>query len=356
MGTLSVKGEQVTEIGEAEQHEGAPRPDDPRKPQTPPRVGGRSWKYIVRRTLAEFSADQCQDAAAALTYYGVLSLFPALLAIFSLLGVVGQGGQAAKAVLDIVGQVAPGSTVDLIKGPIHQFSSSSAAGFGLVIGIVLAVWSASGYLAAFSRAMNRIYEIDEGRPAWVLKPTQVLLTLVLIVLVAFMAVLLVISGPLIHAVGNVIGAGSAAVTAWSIARWPVMVAALIVAVALLYWGTPNVKQPRFRWVSLGGVIAIVGLAIATLGFAFYVANFANYNKSYGSLAGVIIFLVWLWIANLILLFGAEFDAEVERGRELQAGMDAAEEIQLPPRGVRQSEKNLKKAEQLIAEARKLHDS
>ncbi|AYG05195.1 YihY/virulence factor BrkB family protein [Gryllotalpicola protaetiae] len=338
-------------MGESDVHESAPRPDDPRKPQTPPRVHKRTWKYIGRRTLAEFSADQCQDAAAALTYYGVLSAFPALLAIFSLLGVVGQGDSAAKAVLNIIGQVAPGSTVDLVRGPIHQFASSSAAGLGLVVGIVLAVWSASGYVGAFSRAMNRIYEIDEGRPFWVLKPSQVLLTLALIVLVAIMAVLLVISGPLIRAIGDAVGIGSAAVAVWSIARWPVMVLALIVAVALLYWGTPNVKQPRFRWISLGGVIAIVVLAIATLGFGFYVANFANYNKSYGSLGGVIIFLVWLWIANLVLLFGAEFDAEVERGRELQAGMDAAEEIQLPPRGTRQSEKSLEKAEKLIAEAR-----
>jgi membrane protein len=352
---LSIRRRAVTEIGESEEREDAPRPEDPRKPKTPPRVAKRSWKYIVRRTLREFSADQCQDSAAALTYYGVLSLFPALLAIFSLLGVVGQGDRAAKAVLNIVGQVAPGSTVDLIKGPIHQFASSSAAGFGLVIGIVLAVWSASGYIGAFTRAMNRIYEIDEGRPSWVLKPAQVLLTLVLIVLVALMAVLLVISGPFIDAVGAQLGVGPAAVAVWSIARWPVMVAALILAVALLYWGTPNVRQPRFRWISLGGLIAIVGLAIATLGFAFYVANFANYNKSYGSLAGVIIFLVWLWIANLILLFGAEFDAEVERGRELQAGMDAAESIQLPPRGTRQSQKNLDKAEKLIAEARRLHE-
>jgi membrane protein len=255
-----------------------------------------------------------------------------------------------------VQQVAPGSTVSLIRNPIHQFASSSAAGLGLVVGIVLAIWSASGYIGAFSRAANRIYEIDEGRPFWVLKPVQLLLTLVLIVLVAIMAVLLVVSGPLIHAVGSAIGLGSVAVTVWSIARWPVMVAALIVAVALLYWATPNVKQPRFRWISLGGIIAIVVLAIATLGFGFYVANFANYNKSYGSLGGVIIFLVWLWIANLVLLFGAEFDAEVERGRELQAGMDAAETIQLPPRGVRQSEKNLKKSEKLVAEARELRSS
>jgi membrane protein len=342
--------------GESETREGAPSPDDSRKPETPARVHKRSWKYVLRRTVSEFSADQCQDSAAALTYYGVLSAFPALLAIFSLLGVVGQGDSAAKAVLGIVKQVAPGSTVDLIRGPIHQFASSSAAGLGLVVGIVLAIWSASGYIAAFSRAANRIYEIDEGRPFWVLKPTQLLLTLVLIVLIAIMAVLLVISGPLIHAVGSAIGLGSVAVTVWSIARWPVMVAALIVAVALLYWATPNVKQPRFRWISLGGVIAIIVLAIATLGFGFYVANFANYNKSYGSLGGVIIFLVWLWIANLVLLFGAEFDAEVERGRELQAGMDAAETIQLPPRGVRQSEKNLKKSEKLVAEARELRSS
>lgn len=346
----------MTEIGESERRAGSPSPDDPRKPKTPPRLARQSWKYIARRTLAEFSADQCQDSAAALTYYGVLALFPALLAVFSLLGVVGQGQSAANAVLHIVQQVAPGSTVNLIKGPLQQFASSSAAGFGLAIGIVLAIWSASGYVAAFARAMNRIYEIDEGRPFWVLKPTQVLLTLVLVVLVALMAVLLVISGPITHAVGSALGVGSAFVVVWSIARWPVMVFALVVAVALLYWATPNVKQPKFRWVSIGGLIAIVALAIATTGFAFYVANFANYNKSYGSLAGVIIFLVWLWIANLVLLFGAEFDAEVERGRELQAGIDAEEEIQLPPRGTRRSEKANRKVDKLVAEGQQLDDS
>ncbi|GAA4178712.1 YihY/virulence factor BrkB family protein [Gryllotalpicola koreensis] len=315
----------------------------------------RPWKYVARRTLAEFTADQCQDAAAALTYYGVLSAFPALLAIFSLLGVVGEGGSAAKAVLKIIEQVAPGGTVDLVKGPIEQFASSSAAGLGLVVGIVLAVWSASGYVGGFSRVMNRIYEIDEGRPFWVLRPQQLLITLVLVVLMAVMAVLLVISGPLIGAIGEALGAGAAATAVWSIARWPVMVLVLILAVGLLYWATPNVKQ-RFRLISLGSLIAIVVLAIATLAFGFYVANFANYNKSYGSLGGVIIFLVWLWIANSVLLFGAEFDAEVERSRELQDGLDAAEEIQLAPRGTRQSEKSVEKAEKLIAEGRDLHES
>jgi membrane protein len=217
---------------------------------------------------------------------------------------------------------------------------------------VLAVWSASGYVGAFSRVMNRIYEIDEGRPFWVLRPQQLLITLVLVVLMALMAVLLVISGPLIGAIGGALGVGAAATAVWSIARWPVMVLVLILAVGLLYWATPNVKQ-RFRLISLGSLIAIVVLAIATLGFGFYVANFANYNKSYGSLGGVIIFLVWLWIANSVLLFGAEFDAEVERSRELLDGLDAAGEIQLAPRGTRQSEKSVEKAEKLIAEAEEL---
>jgi len=356
LGTQSEEGEDVTEIGQSADRDEAPSPDDERKPQSPQHITKRSWKYVFRRTIAEFSADQGQDAAAALTYYGVLSAFPALLAVFSLLGVVGQGGSAADALLKIVRQVAPGQTVDLIEGPIHQFASSSAAGLGLVVGIVLAVWSASGYVGAFSRAMNRIYEIDEGRPFWVLKPSQLLITLVLVVLVAMMAVMLIISGPLIGAIGNAIGVGDVATSVWSIARWPVMALALIFAVALLYWGTPNVKQPRFRWISLGSLFAIVVLAIATVGFAFYVANFANYNKSYGSLGGVIIFLVWLWIVNLVLLLGAEFDAELERGRELQAGMDAAEEIQLPPRGTRQSEKAVEKAEKLIADAEELRKS
>jgi membrane protein len=340
----------MTEIGESESRATAPEPDDPRKPASPKNVRLSSWRYVARRTLQQFVVDQCIDRAAALTYFGILAVFPALLAIFSLLGVVGQGDRASTEVLRVVKQLAPGSTADLLQAPIRQFASASNAGLGVVIGIVLAVWTASGYVGAFTRAMNRIYAIDEGRPFWTRKPMQLLLTLAIIVLVALIAVVLIVSGPVTHAIGAALGLGPVATGVWSIVKWPILAAALVVAIALLYWATPNVRQPRFRWISIGSILALIVVLLATTGFAFYVANFSHYNRSYGSLAGVIIFMIWLWIANLALLLGAEFDAELERARELQAGIRAEEEIQLPPRATRQSERTRQKEDEFIDEA------
>ena len=315
-----------------------PDPEASRKPDSPTDLHPRSWKYVVQKTIREFSSDQCTDIAAALTYYAVLSVFPGLIAVFSLLGVFGQGRAASDAVLEVVEQVAPGDTADAIRGPIEQIAGSPAAGFALVTGILLAIWSASGYVGAFSRAMNRIYEIDEGRPFWKLKPTQLLVTVIAIVLRVVAAIILVVSGPVTAAVGEALGVGVVAQTVWSIAKWPVLAFIVVLIVAILYYATPNAKQPKFRWLSIGALLAIIVLAVATLGFGFYVANFSHYDRTYGSLAGVIVFLLWLWIANLALLFGAEFDAELERGRELQAGIAAEEDIQLPPRDTRKSDK------------------
>jgi membrane protein len=333
----------------------APDPEAPSKPDSPDDLEKRSWKYVFGKTFREFSSDQCTDIAAALTYYSVLSIFPGLVAIFSLLGIVGQGQAASDAVLGIIEQVAPGDTAEAIRGPIEQMASSPAAGFALVTGILLAIWSASGYIGAFSRAMNRIYEIEEGRPFWKLKPAQLLVTVISIVLVLACVLILVISGPVTDAVGSALGVGDAAQTVWSIAKWPVLAFIVVLTVAILYYATPNAKQPKFRWISLGALLAIVVLAIATVGFGFYVANFSNYDKTYGSLAGVIIFLLWLWIANLALLFGAEFDAELERGRQLQAGMPAEEDIQLPPRDTRKSDKAAEKEAKDIAEGRRIRE-
>jgi membrane protein len=296
---------------------------------------------------------QATDMAATLTYYAVLSVFPALLAIFSLLGVIGQGRSTAEAVLGIVRGFAPASTVQLIRDPIMQFATSGAAGFAVAIGIIGAAWTASGYVGAFARAMNRIYGVTEGRPVWVLRPVQLAITLSVIVLVSLIALLLVVSGPVTVAIGSWLHLGHTVTTVWDIGKWPVLAAAVIAVIALLYWGSPNVRQPKIRWISPGSILALIVLAIATLGFGFYVANFSNYNKSYGSLAGVIVFLVWMWIANLVLLFGAFFDAELERGRELQAGMDAADTIRLPMRDERQVDKQRAKEADLIAQARTL---
>ena len=342
-----------TESATKRANKNAPDPDDSRKPDGPTDLKKRSWVYVLKKTAREFSADQCTDIAASLTYYAVLALFPALFAIFSLLGVVGQGQAASDAILGIVDDVAPGGTADIIRGPIEQFASSPAAGFALISGLIVAIWSASGYVTAFSRAMNRIYEIEEGRPFWKLKPVQLLVTVVALVLIVIAAIILVVSGPVADAVGSALGIGETATVVWSIAKWPVLALVLVLILAILYYATPNAKQPKFRWMSMGALLALVVLAIATVAFGFYVANFSNYDKNYGSLAGVVIFLLWLWIVNNAILFGAEFDAELERGRQLQAGIAAEEDIQLPPRDTRKSDKIAAKEQKDVEEGRRI---
>lgn len=334
-------------------HVHLPAPDDPRKPDSPTDLTKPSVLYVLRKTVREFQRDQCVDQAAALTYYAVLSLFPAILALVSLLGVFGQGRRTTDAMLDLVSQVAPGTTVDTLRPTVEQLVNAPTAGFALVLGLAAALWSASGYVGAFGRVMNRIYEVDEGRPVWKLRPLQLLLTVGGLVLVAAVGFLLAVSGPIAQAVGDVIGLGDAAVTVWTIARWPVILLCVTVAVAILYYATPNVAQPKFRWVSVGAAVAILTWILASVGFGVYVANFSNYNRTYGTLAGVIVFLLWIWLTNLALLFGAELDAELERGRELQAGIAAERELQLPPRDTRVIEKTEAAREKDIKIGRRL---
>jgi membrane protein len=341
---------------ESTREEAAPDPDDPGKPDSPTDLTKRSALYVVRKTAREFSKDQCTDLAAALTYYAVLSIFPALVVIVSLLGVFGQGERTTDAVLQIAGDLAPGSAVDTLRAPIEQLVESPSAGFALIAGIVGALWSASGYIGAFGRAMNRIYEIDEGRPVWKLRPLQLVLTLGALVAAAAAALMLAVSGPVATAIGNIIGAGDVALTVWDIARWPLILALMILAVATLYYATPNVQQPKFRWISVGAGIAIVTWVIASLLFGLYVANFGSYNKTYGALAGVIVFLLWLWITNLALLLGAEVDAELERGRQLQGGIAAERELQLPQRDNRVTKKNEAKDEKDVERGRAIRHS
>ena len=334
----------------------APAPDDPRKPDSPTDVNKPSWKYIAKKTLREFSKDQCPDLAAALTYYAVLSLFPALLALVSLVGIFGDPEKTTAVLLEIVRGIAPAETVDTVSGPVEELAASPAAGLTLFLGLATALWSASGYVGAFGRAMNRIYEVDEGRPFIKLRGTMLAVTLLAVVIVALLAGMLVLSGPVSEAVGGAIGLSGAFLTVWNIAKWPVIVALVVVIIAVLYYATPNVKQPKFRWMSIGSLIALVIFILASLGFAFYVANFGNYNKTYGALGGVIVMLLWLWILNMSLLFGAEFDAEMERGRQLQAGIKAEETIQLPPRDTKKSEKLQKQEEEDIRHGRELRES
>ena len=333
----------------------APHPEDDRKPDSVKELSKQSWKFILKKTLREFSSDQCTDLAAALTYYAVLALFPGLLAMVSILGLIGQGQQGTGALMGIVKDIAP-SAAGTLEGVVTQLTQSKAAGLGLVIGLLGALWSASGYVGAFSRSMNRIYEIDEGRPFFKLRPMQLLVTLIAVVMAALVAIALVVSGPVAKAVGSAIGLGDTAVTVWNIVKWPVMLAVVVAIVAVLYYATPNVKQPKFKWISVGAVIAVVVWILASAGFGFYVANFSSYNKTYGSLAGVIVFLLWLWITNLALLFGAELDSETERGRQLQAGIKAEESLQLPPRDTKASDKLAEKDQAVIAEGRAIREA
>jgi membrane protein len=274
---------------------------------------------VLRRTVREFQEDNLTDWAAALTYYGVLALFPALLVMVSVLGLIGTS--ATQPLIDNIDSVAPGPAKQIFTDAIKNIEDSQgAAGVFFVIGLLGALWSASGYIGAFIRASNVIYDIDEGRPIWKTLPMRVGLTVLLMLMTAVTAVGVTVSGGLARQVGKTLGIGSTAVDVWNFAKWPVLLLIVGLMFAVLYWAAPNVKQPGFKWITPGGVLAVLGWVIASLAFAFYVANFGSYNKTYGALAGPIVFLVWLWISNVMILLGAEFNAEIERGRAIDAGL------------------------------------
>ena len=290
-----------------------------------------TWATL-KRTVREFRDDNLTDWAAALTYYAVLAIFPGLIVLVAILGLVGQHPETTNALLDIVDDIGPESAVETFRGPIESVvTSNSGAGALLGVGLLFAIWSASGYIGAFIRAMNAIYEVEEGRPFWKRRPLQIVITVAMVLLLAIVAISIVLTGPLARSIGDAIGLGDTAVTAWSIAKWPVIVAIVMGMFAVLYYVAPNVRQPRLRWITPGGVVAVLAWLVVSAGFAVYVANFGSYDKTYGSLGGVIVFLVWLWLSNLALLFGAEFDAELERSRELAAGLPAEDSILLPER-------------------------
>ncbi len=311
--------------------ESAPEPDAPDKATWPTELHAETWGYLFRRTLHEFREDGGVDAAAGLTFFAVLSVFPAALAVVSLIGVVGDGEAVVDRLLRLLSQVAPNPVVETLRSPLDEIATTSSANAALIVGVLAAVWSASSYVSAFGRAMNRIYEIEEGRPFWKRKPVQLLITVVLIALVMLVAALVVVSGPVTRAVGDALNIEGAALVAWDIAKWPILAAAVVLMIAILYAATPNIQQPRVRWLSLGALLAIILLGSASAGFALYVANFATYTQTFGALAGVIVFLIWVFLVNLALLLGAEFNSELERGRELQAGIEAEHRLRLPPR-------------------------
>jgi membrane protein len=296
----------------------APTGADPK-----PTTGG-----TLKRTLKEFSEDNLTDWAAALTYYAVLALFPALLAMLSLVGLLVDPARLTEALTAVI----PGAAAETINPVIEQIAGRSAAGFGLILGVAGAIWSASGYVGAFTRAANVVYETPEGRKVWKLKPLQLLVTLIGIVFAAVIVMMVALSGPVAEAIGGAIGLGDTALTVWNIAKWPVVLVLLALMIAVLYYATPNVRLRGFKWVSPGAGVAVLVAIVASAAFAFYVANFGSYNKTYGALAGVIIFLVWFWLINVALLFGIELDAEIERTKELKEGVPRAEkEIQLDAR-------------------------
>jgi len=316
--------------------------EDGKAHDSPSDLGGTSKKDTLKRTFKGFSADNLTDWGAALTYFAVLAIFPALIALVSVVGLVGSS--LTDPLLENVSEIAPGPAKEILTSTIQNLEGSQgAAGVAFAIGLAVALYSASGYISAFSRASNSIYEIEEGRPFWKLKPIQIGITLVLLILLIVIAAAVTISGPLAEEVGKVFGLGSQAATIWDIAKIPVILLAVSFMIAFLYWAAPNVQQPGFKFISPGGIVALVLWIVASLLFAFYVANFASYNKTYGSLGGVIVFLVWLWITNLAILFGAELNAELQRSQQREAGERAPlDEPFLEPRDTSKLDKKEKK--------------
>jgi membrane protein len=301
---------------------GVPALDDDSAPDKPTELGGGSWLAAGRRTIKEFKDDFLQDRAAALTYYGVLSIFPGILVLVSLLGLLGQS--RTKALTTNLTNAAPSTVRTILKHAIQTLQSGHGTASVLaIVGILIALWSTSGYVAAFMRASNAIYDVPEGRPAWKTLPIRLGVTVVLMVLLVVSAVMVVVTGGVARHVGQVLGIGSTAVSVWGIAKWPVLFILVCIMIGLLYWASPNARH-GFRWISPGAVIAIVLWLVASGLFTLYVANFSHYNKVYGTLAGMIIFLIWLWISNIAILLGAEFNAELARGRAIAAGVPEAE--------------------------------
>ncbi|MFF8705690.1 YihY/virulence factor BrkB family protein [Streptomyces albidoflavus] len=311
-----------------------PAPEVERQaPGQPTELRKKSWKAVLRRTVAEFQDDELADRAAALTYYGVLALFPGLLVLVSLLGVAGES--TTRRVLESIKKMTPGPARDVVTSAVEGVQGAGGVGSLLaVVGVLAALWSASGYVGAFIRSSNAVYDMPEGRPVWKVLPVRVGTTVALVVMAVGSALIVVFTGDLARRAGSLLGIGDTALTVWSIAKWPVLLLLVIGMIALLFWAAPNTKGPGFRWVTPGSFLALVIWLLASAGFAVYVANFGSYNKTYGALAGVVVFLVWLWISNIAILLGLEFDAELARERAVVGGHPVDEEPYVEPRDTR----------------------
>jgi membrane protein len=290
------------------------------------RQGARAvaWWRILRKTVGEFRKDNLTTWAAALTYYGVLALFPALIALVSILGLIGHA--VTQPLLNDLNKLAPGSVRSILASALHNLQHGrGAAGALFVVGIVGAIWSASGYISSFMQASNAVYEVHEGRSFWIRLPIRLAVTVVLLVLLSLSAVAVVLTGGLAGQLGKLLGIGGTAVTIWDIVKWPVLLLVVSFIFSILYWASPNVKQGGFRWISAGSLLAVTVWVTASALFALYVGNFGSYNKTYGTLAGAVIFLIWLWISNVALLLGAELNAEIERVHYVDAGHPSGED-------------------------------
>ena len=278
-----------------------------------------AWKAIVKRALRESKQDDVPDLAAALTYRGLLALFPAMLVLVAILGFLGQS--QIHSLLNNIGQIAPGGVRSFLNGVVNQVQGrGGAATVAAVVGILVAPWSASGYVAGFMHAANKTYDVDEGRPIWKTVPVRLLTTVALVVMLVIAAAIVLLTGPVASRVGGALGIGHAAVLTWDIAKWPVLVVLVSLMVTLLYRATPNVKQPASRWISAGGLVAVAIWILASAAFAVYVSFSGSYNRTYGSFATAIVFLVWLWITNIAILLGAEFNAELDREHAIRSGL------------------------------------
>jgi membrane protein len=297
---------------------------------SPGRLDRREWWATLRRTVREFSSDNLTDWAAALTYYGVLSIFPGLLVLASVLGLIGQS--VTEPLIGSLGGIAPGPVRQILTDSLRGLTNDGqTAGTLAIVGLAAALWSASGYVAAFMRASNAIYDVPEGRPIWKTLPLRLGVTVVVGVMLAISALIVVFTGEVAEWMGDLVGAGDTAIAVWGIAKWPVLAALVAAILGILYWASPNARQAGIRWISPGGVVAVVLWVLASLGFAVYAANFGSYNKTYGTLGGVAVFLVWLWISNIAILLGAELDAELHRTRAISGGHPPDEEPYVPLR-------------------------
>ena len=302
------------------------------EPDAPTQLNSSSWFGVLKRTLKEFRNDNVSDWAAALTYRAVMAMAPAVVVLVAALGLLGKS--TTNKLLANINTLAPGGVHDVLKTMINNVQGKGSAGFAAIIGIVLALYSASGYIAAFMRASNAIYGVGEGRPVWKTIPVRLAVTLAMVILIMVSAVIVVFTGPIADKIGSAIGVGHTAVVVWDIAKWPVLIIIVSLMLAILYYASPNVRQPGFAWVSPGGVLGVIIWVVASALFAFYVANFGSYNKTYGALASVIVFLVWLWITNVAVLLGAEFNAEMQRARAIEAGPTDSDATFPEPRDTR----------------------